>query len=321
MTMKYRLTKNKINKIKKKFNYFGYSFLTLLLSLIFLTSLEINLVSKKISKERKVIKNLENIISYTNKLDSLFENIENKIKGINFLILKENCRYNINLLTKKYPDLEQYLPKIIEEIEKNSDKWSLDPIFILSLMKVESNFDWKAISPVGAVGLFQITPEVARYYKKKDENLFIPDYYFNARKLIRESYKHKSLATKYLFKGNISLALKHKKLYEEKKREGEELMKKYRRELLKKIEGKSFEEIRKIHFIFDPDRNIEIGINLLASYSRIFKGDASEILTAYIAGKGKAMKHKGLNPYDPDVIKYFNWIKNTYKKFRELCKE
>ncbi len=46
--------------------------------------------------------------------------------------------------------------RILQESEKNS----LDPVLILALIQVESQFDHNAVSPDGAQGLMQIKPVV-----------------------------------------------------------------------------------------------------------------------------------------------------------------
>ncbi|MFN8369364.1 MAG: lytic transglycosylase domain-containing protein [Bacteriovoracaceae bacterium] len=60
---------------------------------------------------------------------------------------------------------------------KNTDT-NIDPIIILSLVRQESAFNPKAISPVGALGLMQLMPFTAKTISKKNsdkKSLFIPD--------------------------------------------------------------------------------------------------------------------------------------------------
>ncbi len=44
-------------------------------------------------------------------------------------------------------------------VNKYSKKYNLNPLFVLSVIKVESNFEERAKSSVGAIGLMQITGE------------------------------------------------------------------------------------------------------------------------------------------------------------------
>lgn len=44
---------------------------------------------------------------------------------------------------------------------------NLDPLLVISIIKVESSFRKSAISPLGAYGLMQLMPETAEWLKKK----------------------------------------------------------------------------------------------------------------------------------------------------------
>lgn len=50
---------------------------------------------------------------------------------------------------------------IAKTIQEESKKYSLDPMLVLAVIKVESSFQHLAVSPVGARGLMQIRPFVA----------------------------------------------------------------------------------------------------------------------------------------------------------------
>ena len=48
--------------------------------------------------------------------------------------------------------------KLARSIQEESEKHSLDPMLVLAVIKVESQFDHRAVSPKGARGLMQIQP-------------------------------------------------------------------------------------------------------------------------------------------------------------------
>jgi soluble lytic murein transglycosylase-like protein len=51
--------------------------------------------------------------------------------------------------------------KLARSIQEESEKHSLDPMLVLAVIKVESQFDHRAVSPNGARGLMQIQPVAA----------------------------------------------------------------------------------------------------------------------------------------------------------------
>lgn len=55
--------------------------------------------------------------------------------------------------------------KYYDEVLKYSG--SLDPLLVLSIIRVESSFRENAVSPYGAVGLMQVTPDTAEWLNKK----------------------------------------------------------------------------------------------------------------------------------------------------------
>ena len=55
---------------------------------------------------------------------------------------------------------EASLWNVTESVAEESAKHSLDPMLVLAVMKVESRFDHRAVSPRGALGLMQIRPIV-----------------------------------------------------------------------------------------------------------------------------------------------------------------
>ena len=58
-------------------------------------------------------------------------------------------------------DMEAW--RISEVILEESSRHQLDPLLILAIIQIESNFQHAAVSPVGARGLMQIMPETGRH--------------------------------------------------------------------------------------------------------------------------------------------------------------
>jgi len=58
-------------------------------------------------------------------------------------------------------------------IERNADRFNVDPVLVRAVIQVESNFDPKCVSKKGARGLMQLIPETARRYGVR--NIFDPE--------------------------------------------------------------------------------------------------------------------------------------------------
>jgi soluble lytic murein transglycosylase-like protein len=56
---------------------------------------------------------------------------------------------------------------IIAMVLHYSQLYGVEPATALSVVKVESNFDAKAIGPKGEIGLFQLNPSAFKQYSKK----------------------------------------------------------------------------------------------------------------------------------------------------------
>ncbi|HHJ39793.1 MAG: hypothetical protein AXA67_06585 [Methylothermaceae bacteria B42] len=55
-------------------------------------------------------------------------------------------------------------------IEKIAKKYDLDPALLHAVIRAESSYNPKAVSPKGAVGLMQLMPETARRYGVEDRH-------------------------------------------------------------------------------------------------------------------------------------------------------
>lgn len=69
-----------------------------------------------------------------------------------------------------------------EYVEKYSGEYGVDPLFVYSVIKAESNFDKNVVSKQNAKGLMQIVEETAQEISakigvefEKDNTLFIPE--------------------------------------------------------------------------------------------------------------------------------------------------
>lgn len=81
---------------------------------------------------------------------------------------------------------EIYPVKYQSYVEKYSEEYGIDKYLVYSIMKVESGFDPKAVSNVGAKGLMQLMDDTAAECNRKAGfGYIIPDDMFDAEKNIR----------------------------------------------------------------------------------------------------------------------------------------
>lgn len=94
------------------------------------------------------------------------------------LILGVKLAFNIKDKVEKF----QYPYKYESIVNEYSSKYNINPLFVLSIIKVESNFDKDAKSAAGAIGLMQITGETGSeiankigYENFKTSDLYDPE--------------------------------------------------------------------------------------------------------------------------------------------------
>jgi soluble lytic murein transglycosylase-like protein len=110
-----------------------------------------------------------------------------------------NAKYEMILREKRIlfqPNLD--VNKYDYLITKAADKFKLDSALIKAVIKAESNFNHKAVSPVGAQGLMQLMPATASSMQVEDS--------FHPEKNIEGGARY----LRYLlntYKGNLTLAL------------------------------------------------------------------------------------------------------------------
>ena len=76
------------------------------------------------------------------------------------LLMISYILFNVNKALKYYPVIEQY-----------SVEYKIDPLFITSIIRAESNFNPNAKSKKGAIGLMQIMPSTAKEIAQKYLNI------------------------------------------------------------------------------------------------------------------------------------------------------
>lgn len=148
-----------------------------------------------------------------------------------------------------------YPLKYKEEIFAAADGYGLSRTLVLAVVKTESDFDEKAVSPVGAKGLMQITEETGKYIAEKlgrvsydlseaKTNLEFGCYYLKYL-ILRFKEEKTALAAYNAGEGNVSLWLADERYCEDGK-----TLKKIpfpeTEAYLKKI-YKSFEKYRKLY--------------------------------------------------------------------------
>lgn len=70
------------------------------------------------------------------------------------------------LKSKKVRTSEDNLRVIADTVYEEAQDYEIDYRLVLAVMKVESNFNQRAVSPKGAVGLLQIKPSLAKHVSR-----------------------------------------------------------------------------------------------------------------------------------------------------------
>lgn len=70
-------------------------------------------------------------------------------------------------------------------VEKYSNEYRLEKEFVLAIIKAESNFDEKAVSKSGAMGLMQIIPSTAKWISEELDDFYLKENLFDAETNIR----------------------------------------------------------------------------------------------------------------------------------------
>jgi len=202
---------------------------------------------------------------------------------------------------------------ILEENKKSG--YPVDPLLFFALMRQESRFAPKSVSPVGAVGLTQIMPGTAKDLGMM--NVFMPSYLDEARAflgrernlrrqavaLIQEIREENKLETarraRDLMQESLDCRDKRKKLYA-----------RYKRELLRKGTDDRL----------NPRPTIEYGFKYFATMMENYGGDISLALAAYNAGPRRIKQFNGIPPY-AETVAFRNRVIGYYRDYLGKLKE
>ena len=66
-------------------------------------------------------------------------------------------------------DYKKRATKITNALVEQSEKFNFDPVFVLALIRTESNFNPLAVGTVGELGLMQIRPETGEWIAKREK--------------------------------------------------------------------------------------------------------------------------------------------------------
>jgi soluble lytic murein transglycosylase-like protein len=210
------------------------------------------------------------------------------------------------ILGWEFPYLEA-LEHTIEKFTIKPDE--LDPLLFIALMKKESRFDPLAVSPTGAAGLTQITPETALTLGMK--NVFYPSYLAEARSVSRleQITKARAIATLFQINGEnrLEMAAQARELMQKALSLGEKreaLYSQYRKDLLQSSADDRL----------NPSLAIEHGYRYFLRLMKEEGGDISLALAAYNAGPRRVREYKGIPPF-PETVRFRNKVLEFYAEY------
>jgi soluble lytic murein transglycosylase-like protein len=255
----------------------------------------------------------ENVM-FVNEVFYQFVN-ESSAEGVLFLNLDRQEDYKVNGSDNPWRNAIQgrefpYLEALEETLEKfNTKPNEVDPLLFISLMKRESGFDPLAVSPVGAAGLTQITPETAVVLGMK--NVFSPSYLAEASSVSRLERITRARATATLFQINeensLAMAAQARELMQEALALGQKkdaLYSQYKKDLLQNSADDRL----------NPSQAIQYGFTYFMRLMREHRGDISLALAAYNAGSHRVSEYKGIPPF-PETVNFRNKVLEFYAEY------
>ena len=97
--------------------------------------------------------------------------------------------------------------KYVDEVMEFSEKYDLDPLLVLSIIKVESNFREEAKSHMNAYGLMQVIPETAEWISERLEiEIDIPDDLYEPRMNIQMGSYYLSYLLNHFSDQDVAIA-------------------------------------------------------------------------------------------------------------------
>jgi soluble lytic murein transglycosylase-like protein len=206
--------------------------------------------------------------------------------------------------------LTEYAEQLDASIKKLGDTiYPVDPLLFLALMRRESGFDPSAVSSVGAAGLTQIMPETARQLGMN--NIFTPDYYYEAGDLMKKEREKKAAAISRLFEikdeNDLAIAEQARGLMQESLELGHkraDLYDQYEKELLKNRKDERLQAALAI----------ENGLKYFAGLMKRNNGDMSLALSSYNAGENKVKDFNGIPPYR-ETVGFRNKVLDYYREY------
>jgi hypothetical protein len=191
--------------------------------------------------------------------------------------------------------------------------YQIDPLLFMALIKRESDFNPLAVSSVGAAGLTQIMPATAVDLGMK--NIYRPEYYQLAGKLLRREREAQQAARAVLFmidnKDGLKYARQARKLTQKSislARERERLFTKYKYDLLKSATDSRL----------DPEQSLEHGLRYFLRQMKARKGDISLALASYNAGPYRVKQYQGIPPFE-ETVRFRNTVLAYYRKYVKLA--
>ncbi|MFB6344980.1 MAG: lytic transglycosylase domain-containing protein [bacterium] len=219
---------------------------------------------------------------------------------------------NLDRLASLDPASKPYLNIVKLAVRKHASTYQLDPLLVLALIKHESAYNLRAVSPVGAAGPMQFMPATGR-----DMGLapvYSPDLLQQAEQVKDRARSLYSRAVRKMQAEQFSLLPDLIDRWKELNTRQRRLFTQYRRRLKQKIEDKSRQQLADLDQRFLRKKAVLKGVKYLAELFAERNGDVRESLAAYNAGPGSVRRYNGIPPYN-ETVQYQNRIVNTYQRY------